>query len=291
MKSADTDIAELGNRVRKEMGAFFLRRLKQDVAKDLPTKNIKRLPVEMPEVQRARYNQAIATAQQERDKFSKEQGYMLKCIMQLREISDHPYLEDDWTMYSIEDLINSSAKMKAIIPLLDDIKSKNEKVILFAERRETQNILKRLVKFRYRLDSHIINGDTPTMQNERFRNGKMSRQQAIDDFQSRNGFNVIIMSPLAAGMGLNVVGANHVVHYSRHWNPAKEEQATDRVYRIGQTKDVFVYYPMAIINGMTCFDQTLDALLAQKSQLAEATLFPTVRIEVNSEELFNKLFV
>ena len=291
LKSADTDIVELGNRVRQEMGAFFLRRLKQDVAKDLPTKNIKRLPVEMPEIQRSRYNQAIATAQQERDKFSKEPGYMLKCIMQLREISDHPYLEEDWTSYSIEDLINSSAKMKAIIPLLDEIQSKNEKVILFAERRETQNILKRLVRFRYFIDAHIINGDTPTMQNERFRNGKMSRQQAIDDFQKRNGFNVIIMSPLAAGMGLNVVGANHVVHYSRHWNPAKEEQATDRVYRIGQTKDVFVYYPMAVIDGMTCFDQTLDALLAQKSQLAEATLFPTVKIEVNSEELFNKLFV
>ena len=291
LKSADTDIVDLGNRVRQEMGAFFLRRLKQDVAKDLPTKNIKRLPVEMPEIQRSRYNQAIATAQQERDKFSKEPGYMLKCIMQLREISDHPYLEEDWTSYSIEDLINSSAKMKAIIPLLDEIQSKNEKVILFAERRETQNILKRLVRFRYFIDAHIINGDTPTMQNERFRNGKMSRQQAIDDFQKRNGFNVIIMSPLAAGMGLNVVGANHVIHYSRHWNPAKEEQATDRVYRIGQTKDVFVYYPMAVIDGMTCFDQTLDALLVQKSQLAEATLFPTVRIEVNSEELFNKLFV
>lgn len=291
LKSADTDIVELGNCVRKEMGAFFLRRLKKDVAKDLPTKNIKRLPVEMPEVQRERYNQAIAKAQHEKDKLFKEPGYMLKCIMQLREISDHPYLEDDWTSYSVEDLINSSAKMKAIIPLLDDIKSKNEKVILFAERRETQNILKRLVKFRYLIDSHIINGETPTMQNERFRNEKMSRQQAIDDFQKRNGFNVIIMSPLAAGMGLNVVGANHVVHYSRHWNPAKEEQATDRVYRIGQTKDVFVYYPMAVIDGMTCFDQTLDALLAQKSQLAEATLFPTVRIEVNSEELFNKLFV
>lgn len=291
LKSADADIVELGNCVRKEMGEFFLRRLKQDVAKDLPTKNIRRIPVEMPEVQRKRYNQAIATAQQEKDKFSKEPGSMLKCIMQLREISDHPYLEEDWASYSIEDLINSSAKMKATIPLLDEIKSKNEKVILFAERRETQNILKRLVKFRYQLDSHIINGDTPTMQNERFRNGKMSRQQAIDDFQKRNGFNVIIMSPLAAGMGLNVVGANHVVHYSRHWNPAKEEQATDRVYRIGQTKDVFVYYPIAVIDGMTSFDQTLDALLAQKSQLAEATLFPTVRIEVNSEELFNKLFV
>ena len=291
LKSADTDLVELGNSVRKEMGSFFLRRLKQDVAKDLPTKTIKRLPVEMPEVQRERYNQAISTAQREKEKLYKEPGYMLKCIMRLRDISDHPYMGEDWTSYSIEDLIYSSAKMKAIIPLLDEIESKNEKVILFAERRETQNILKRLLKFRYRIDSHIINGDTPTMQNERFRNGKMSRQQAIDDFQKRNGFNVIIMSPVAAGMGLNVVGANHVVHYSRHWNPAKEEQATDRVYRIGQTKDVFVYYPMAIIDGMTCFDQTLDALLAQKSQLAEATLFPTVRIEVNSEELFNKLFV
>lgn len=291
LKTADTDIVALGNSVRKEMGAFFLRRLKQDVAEDLPTKSIRRYPVEMPEEQRERYHQVIATAQREKDKITKEPGYMLKCIMQLREVSDHPYLGKDWTEYSIDELINSSAKMKAILPILDEIKSKKEKVILFAERRETQNILKRLVKFRYQIDSHIINGDTPTMQNERFRNGKMSRQQAIDDFQKRNGFNVIIMSPVAAGMGLNVVGANHVVHYSRHWNPAKEDQATDRVYRIGQTKDVFVYYPMAVIDGMTCFDQTLDVLLAQKSQLAEATLFPTVRIEVNSEELFNKLFV
>lgn len=97
------------------------------------------------------------------------------------------------------------------------------------------------------------------------------------------------MSPIAAGMGLNVVGANHVIHYSRHWNPAKEDQATDRVYRIGQTKDVFVYYPMAVIDDICSFDETLDALLEQKSMLAAATLFPTERIEINSEELFNKL--
>lgn len=290
LKSQDTDLVELGNRVRKEMGTFFLRRLKQDVAKDLPNKKVYRVPTEMPEVQRVRYNEIISRALAEKEKFSKEPGYMLRCIQNLREISDHPYLSDDWENYSLDDLINSSAKMKAILPILDDIKRREEKVILFAERRETQNILKRLVRFKYQLDTHIINGDTPTMQNARFRNGKMSRQQAIDDFQKRKGFNVIIMSPIAAGMGLNVVGANHVVHYSRHWNPAKEDQATDRVYRIGQTRDVHVYYPMAICSGITSFDETLDALLAQKSQLAEATLFPTVRIEVNSEELFTKLF-
>lgn len=290
LSSPDTDIAELGNCVRSEMGSYFLRRLKSDVAKDLPKKNIQRIPFEMPEEQRNRYNKAISEAIAKRDGYKKVPGYMLMCIQQLREISDHPYLSEDMSCYSLEELINSSAKMKAILPILDNIKSVGEKVILFAERRETQNILKRLCKFRYQLDPHIINGDTPTMKNERFRNGKMSRQQAIDDFQKRNGFNVIIMSPIAAGMGLNVVGANHVVHYSRHWNPAKEEQATDRVYRIGQTRDVHVYYPMAVQSGITSFEETLDALLEQKSQLAEATLFPTVKIEVNSEELFNKLF-
>jgi len=289
LKSSDTDITDLGNRVRQEMGSFFMRRLKSDVAKDLPVKNINRVPVEMPEVQKARYYEAISLALEGKEE-SRNPGYMLKCIQQLREISDHPYLSDDWENYSVEELINSSAKMKAVIPIVDGIKAKSEKVILFAERRETQSILKRLCKFRYQIDPHIINGDSPTIKNERFRNGKLSRQQAIDDFQKRNGFNVIIMSPIAAGMGLNVTGANHVVHYSRHWNPAKEDQATDRVYRIGQTRDVHVYYPMAVIDGITSFDQTLDALLYQKSQLAEATLFPTVRIEVNSEDLFNKLF-
>ena len=75
------------------------------------------------------------------------------------------------------------------------------------------------------------------------------------------------MSPIAAGIGLNVTAANHVIHYSRHWNPAKESQATDRAYRIGQEKDVYVYYPMAIFpNDIKdpSFDETLDLLLSRK---------------------------
>ena len=61
---------------------------------------------------------------------------------------------------------------------------------------------------------------------------KLSRQQAVDQFQAASGFNAIIMSPLSAGVGLNITEANHVIHYSRWWNPAKEDQASDRVYRI-----------------------------------------------------------
>lgn len=290
LKDADTDIIELGNEVRKAMGQYFLRRLKTDVAKELPEKHIKRFEYKMPKVQRDNYDQTVRQAIQDRDSAEPPKGYMLVCIQRLREISDHPYLgSDDIDSYSVDELIDSSAKLQAIMPILDDIRQKKEKVIIFAERRDTQSILKRILRLRYQINAHIINGDTPTTAGNMFGNGKMSRQQAIDDFQDQNGFNVIIMSPIAAGMGLNVTGANHVIHYSRHWNPAKENQATDRVYRIGQDKDVYVYYPMAVSDGITTFDQTLDQLLERKSQLAEATLFPSARIEVNSKELFNTL--
>ena len=94
---------------------------------------------------------------------------------------------------------------------------------------------------------------------------------------------MIIMSPIAAGMGLNVTAANNVIHFGRHWNPAKESQATDRAYRIGQEKDVNVYYPITRLSdkyGFDSFEQTLDNLLCRKTNLAEATLFPSEQAEV-----------
>ena len=117
-----------------------------------------------------------------------------------------------------------------------------------------------------------------------------NRRTWIDEFQAINGFNVIIISPIAAGMGLNITSANHVIHYSRHWNPAKENQATDRAYRIGQTKDVYVYYPMAVSHNFRSFDENLDELLNRKTVLATSTIFPTERIEITQEELGQLLF-
>jgi HJR/Mrr/RecB family endonuclease len=144
----------------------------------------------------------------------------------------------------------------------------------------------------------IINGETPTLKKLEGKS-KLSRQQTIDRFQADAGFNVIIMSPIAAGIGLNVTKANHIVHYTRHWNPAKEEQATDRAYRIGQQKDVFVYYPMAIFpddmkdekgSKMKSFDEILDILLNNKKELATNTLFPTEQAEIIPEDLFGNIF-
>ena len=83
---------------------------------------------------------------------------------------------------------------------------------------------------------------------------------------------MIIMSPVAAGVGLTVTAANNVIHLERHWNPAKEAQATDRVYRIGQEKPVNVYLPIAIHEEMQSFDERLNLLLRNKTDLSTAVV-------------------
>lgn len=83
---------------------------------------------------------------------------------------------------------------------------------------------------------------------------------------------MIILSPLAVGFGVNIQAANHVIHYTRTWNPAKEDQATDRAYRIGQRKDVHVYYPVVVGGDFMTFDEKLDLLLERKRTLSHDML-------------------
>lgn len=284
LKKEDTDIVALGNEVHEKLGIYFMRRLKKDAAKDLPEKIEKKEKVTMPSVQASTYTSVI------NDYVSGIQPNMLVTIMNLREVSEHPYLYDaTLPTRDEEEIVSSSARLQATVKFLDDIKAKKEKVIIFVERKETQKMLQKLCLKRYGIVCKIINGDTPSIV-RRITPDKQSRQASIDEFQAADGFNVIIMSPVAAGMGLNVTGANHVIHYSRHWNPAKESQATDRAYRIGQTKDVYVYYPMAVKDGIKSFDETLDDLLSRKTSLATSTIFPTERVEVRQEELGQMLF-
>jgi SNF2 family DNA or RNA helicase len=99
-----------------------------------------------------------------------------------------------------------------------------------------------------------------------------SRQKRLKTFQAKPGFGAIILSPLAVGFGVNIQAANHVVHYTRTWNPAREDQATDRAYRIGQSRDVYVYYPVVTANDFMTFDEKLDRLLEQKRVLARDML-------------------
>jgi len=239
---SDDELNQLGQKLRSHVGLYFKRRLKKDILVDLPEKIEQRKESIMPDYQRNTYLNAIQQGQ------TADRNEILSTITKLKKISDHPYfMEYNYQDIPSQELMETSAKLQATIKILEQIKGKKEKVIIFAEFRKTQAILQKVVQHIFDLKHvSIINGEMAARKGRRSQ--KETRQEAIDTFQEKIGFNVIIMSPLAAGLGLNVTGANHVIHYSRHWNPAKESQATDRAHRIGQNKNVFVYYPISVLN-------------------------------------------
>jgi SNF2 family DNA or RNA helicase/HJR/Mrr/RecB family endonuclease len=300
LSDENTNIKELTERLRDNIGVFIKRRLKSDVAKDLPKKHDNgRIKKVMPAVQLERYKQEIELANDSTIEGTDKRNQKLRSLWAIRDISDHPYLlESQILKFPADELISSSSKLQTTIGILADIKSKGEKAIVFADRKETQKMLQKVVYDIFGILSSIINGDTPTTPQMEGKSN-LSRQQTIDRYQAEEGFNVIIMSPIAAGVGLNVTKANHIIHYTRHWNPAKEEQATDRAYRIGQQKDVFVYYPMAVFpddmkdengNKLRSFDEVLDGLLNNKKALASNALFPTEQAEITPDELLGSIF-
>ena len=292
LRDPDTDIRALGDEVRDRIGVYFKRRLKIEILKGLPEKHIHidECRQEMPSNQANRYLAALHSVHESESGGPESRSSILKVLHQLREISDHPLLADSqWEEIPTPGLIEQSAKLLVTIQLIEKIAQAGEKVILFAERRKTQHLLKRVIQEHSGLtDISIVNGETPGSA-QRGNSMKLSRQQAVDRFQTASGFNAIIMSPLAAGVGLNITEANHVIHYSRWWNPAKEDQASDRVYRIGQSRPVHIYLPMAIHPEFRTFDVILHDLLERKRQLSQGTLFPTEQAEVTRKEILDEL--
>ncbi len=293
-----TDVVALGQELRARLGDYLKRRLKGDVLGELPNKIIHRpgeegsflRPEYMPPEQRERYLIEVEAAELATEDEAIPGHEVLRALHAMRAISDHPYLPDRrLDTVPVDELIRTSAKLVQTIQILNRVRDKGEKVLLFAERRETQRMLSSVLRERYGIYARTINGDTPSTATGQ-RSAKLSRQQTIDDFEATDGFNALVLSPLAAGVGLNITAANHVVHYSRHWNPAKEDQATDRAYRIGQNLDVHVYYPMAILPEFETFDVVLDKLLERKRALADASLFPTERVEVRPNDLYTSVF-
>lgn len=155
--------------------------------------------------------------------------------------------------------LKNSPKMSWLLQQLTRVKAAGEKAIVFTEIRQVQVALSHFLREQFEIKPIIIHGESE------------GRQASIEAFSKKSGFDVIILSTLAAGAGLNVTAANHVFHFTRAWNPAKEAQATDRAYRIGQERDVYVYCPTVVADFNT-FEHRLDALLKQKSSLAGAAL-------------------
>lgn len=278
---------EIGRQLRELVGQYMLRRTKEENLKGLPQKHIfagvegamtKFLPVlaaQMEGEQLKTYNGIIAEVQQA--SAVDKRKVVLPSLLKLKLTSIHQDLLGDTSFRDLTQQISKSAsgssKITSLLHLLRDIKKRDEKVLIFATSKRVQAYLSALVAHEFKTLVETINGETKAVASKK---DDATRKGIIDKFQSGPGFGVLIMSPVAAGVGLTVTGANNVIHLERHWNPAKEAQATDRVYRIGQKKDVNVYIPMALHPQQKSFDEHLNSLLGNKADLSQAVVAPEI---------------
>ena len=233
------------------------------------------IPEDMVEIHQALLQQAMVTDGKQH----------LMIIQKLIKLYQHKILlENNKKEYSTEDYLKTSPKLVATIEELKKIQAKGEKALIFVTSISMQNILKKVIDSTFNLNVGIING-TVSNTTSHSATSKSARYKILDNFESKEGFNVLILSPHVAGIGLTILGANHVIHYGRWWNPAKESQATDRAYRIGQDKEVFVYYPVYKSAHFETFDEKLDRLIEGKKALARDFLTPIEDLEVRASEV------
>ena len=273
----DAGLAELHGsltqQVEETAPTLMLRRLKEDHIPDLPEKQDHRRVVEMPPLQAEAYGEIVRHG---------GGGNMLQTLHHLRSISLHPAAPGKLDI-DIEDYIQRSARLSETFRILDEIANLGEKALLFVEARWMQDFLVGALRRRFSLaeDVLVING---TVAGE-------TRKARVDTFQDRAGFEVMILSPRAGGVGLTLTAANHVIHLSRWWNPAVEDQCTDRVFRIGQRRTVHVYLPIARHPdfGDYSFDMKLDSLMQGKREMNRRVLAPTAATKEDVSDLYRTI--
>jgi SNF2 family DNA or RNA helicase len=284
---------EIGNELKDHIGTYMLRRTKAQKLKGLPTKRIftgdsqSKLGIYRPELAQLMEGVQLDCYQDLIDNVNsahrtEKAKVVLSALNGMRIASIHPALHLKLPIPSdakkLKKEASLSAKIKSLIWILDEIHKRNEKVIVFANSRDVQNYAAALVAAIYQFRPDIINGATKAVSKK---SSVMTRKRIISRFQSEPGFGVIIMSPIAAGVGLTVTQANNVIHLERLWNPAKENQATDRVYRIGQTADVSVYLPYALHPERKSFDLLLGEVIESKMVLFDS-IFTVQTIDPSS---------
>jgi superfamily II DNA or RNA helicase len=253
----------------QEPNAFLLRRNKADVL-ELPKKHEHKLPCVMSADEVTKHQsltEGLGAAPRSKGK--------LDLLQRFARLYQHPLLLDgDGDDFSVQELKAQSSKLRAVLSVLHRIRHLGEKAILFARHKDMQRILARVLTAEFGKPVRIVNGDTPRATSLR-KVGVETRSGILGDFQQSSGFDVLILSPFVAGVGLTIVEANHVIHYGRWWNPAVEAQATDRAYRLGQSKEVHVYLPILEDKSgkiARTFDQLLDQLMEGKKGIAEGAL-------------------
>lgn len=249
---------------------IMLRRMKKDHIQGLPKRTFHTYPTPMPAIQHMAYDTVLEDAK----KAGREQGAALRTVQRLGIISMHPMRPsklDPYDRRQAEEWFAASARTIATLSILKGIQAAGEKAVVFIDDHHMQDMFTAATStlFGMPIEPAVINGDVPGEK----------RQDMVDEFEARGpGFDVLVLSPRAAGVGLTIVSANHVIHVSRWWNPAVEDQCNDRVYRIGQTKPVKVHIPMAIhpVLQDKSYDRNLDALLEGKRWMSQNLFAPPV---------------
>lgn len=253
--------------------AFLLRRNKSDIS-TLPPKTIVKLPCVMSQDEVERHRQLVRCIRTHTGK-----SRHLAVLHDFTRLYQHPALlaREDAEDLEASELIAQSSKLRGVLGVLHEIRGRREKAIIFTRHRAMQSILAKVLQAEFSIPIRIINGLTYRSPGGTTIRGASSRAAILEQFRARPGFNLLILSPHVAGVGLTITEANHVIHYARWWNPAVESQATDRVYRIGQVKPVQVYLPILHDDSgaiPTTFDERLDILMERKYRLAEDFLRP-----------------
>jgi hypothetical protein len=251
---------------------LLLRRLKEDRLPDLPPREDIAYRGEMRGAQLDAYEMAVAIGRGDQDA-----GRTLVALHHLRRASLHP--DPDGAMDDAA-LIAGSARLRLALDVLDRIAASGERALIFLNDLALMARLGGLLQRRYQLPQlpMMISGKV----------AGTARQARVDRFQAApHGFDVMLISPRAGGVGLTLTRANHVIHLERWWNPAVEDQCTARVQRIGQERPVTVHVPLAVLpDGRPSFDDNLHALLERKRLLMRDALLPP---ELEADELAEML--
>lgn len=256
---------------------FILRRLKTDknIIKDLPDKIVNDIYCNLTKEQIALYKETLDSAieEVEANEGIKRKGLVLKMINSLKQICNHPA---QFTKSKNIDA-DESGKMEILMNTLENILQADEKVLIFTQYVQMGKIMQKLIEEKFSHEVLFLHGSL----------SRKKRDEMIKKFQNRKQSKIFIISLKAGGTGLNLTAAQNVIHYDLWWNPAVENQATDRAYRIGQKENVMVY--RFITKGT--FEEKINEMIQNKEELAKLTVGngETFITEMNTADLKNML--
>lgn len=246
------------HKLRIKIQPFLLRRTKQDpeLLLNLPEKLEQREYCALTTEQAALYESLIQETVSKLDTLSgfEKKGLILKMLSKLKQLCNHPALYLKEPFDDANDMLDRSEKLARIVTLAGEIAARGEQCLIFTQYIGMGHLLQHCLTELYQIDAPFLTGSMP----------KNQRDHLVEAFQAGE-FPVFLLSLKAGGTGLNLTAASHVLHADRWWNPAVENQATDRAYRIGQTNFVHVHKFLTI----GTIEEKIDKLLVEKQALSE----------------------